>query len=211
MSNLSIFCLVALIAFPLGYGIFLTTQFENLTNASIKDKHAEFYTQLKLRNGRMVVLQPIWFLTRRLLLAIIVVFLGSTVIWQIALMTMTVITQVIILGRVAPFTLPNKTRFEMFSEGIVMLVMYHLICFTPFVPEVEMRFKLGYLVCASVCIHLLVSITILLTATYRDLRIKYFIRSAGKLHNKQRKVLQERLKKKRPVREKKLKARKRAV
>jgi len=53
----------------------------------------------------MVLLQPVWFLVRRLLLAFMVVFLNTALIWQVALMTATVFTQVIILGRVQPFVL----------------------------------------------------------------------------------------------------------
>jgi len=50
-------------------------------------------------------------------------------------MTMTVIVQVIILGRVEPFALKSTNSFEMFNEGTLLLVMYNLICFTPFVPD----------------------------------------------------------------------------
>jgi len=111
-------------------------------------------------------MQPIWFLVRRLLLAFMVVFLSTTVIWQISLMAMNVIVQVILLGRVAPFKNRFSNHYEMFSETIVMMVMYHLVCFTPFVPDLEVRFMLGYTVSAVICLHLLVSLGILAKATY---------------------------------------------
>jgi len=106
------------------------------------------------------------------------------VIWQIALMTMTIIVQVIILGRLQPFMWPSKTKYELFSEVVVMLVMYHLICFTPFVPDVDMRFRLGYSVCAIVIVHLAVSMGILLRITYLDLKKKYIHRNHSKVHKK---------------------------
>jgi len=106
------------------------------------------------------------------------------VIWQISLMTMTIIAQVIILGRLQPFMLPSKTMYELFSEVVVMLVMYHLICFTPFVPDVDMRFRLGYSVCAIVSAHLAVSMAILLRVTYYDLKKKNIRRNHSKIHKK---------------------------
>ena len=51
-----------------------------------------------------------------------------------------------------------------------MLVMYHLICFTPFVPDVDIRFKLGYLACSFVVLHLLISLFILLKSQITDFR-----------------------------------------
>jgi len=90
--------------------------------------------------------------------------------------------------------------YEMFSECIVMLVMYHLICFTPFVPDAEVRFRLGYSVCSVIAVHLLVSLGLLMRVTCRDLRMKYKVRNAAKAHDAQRKELQKELKKKAPTR-----------
>jgi len=158
----------------------------------------------------MVLLQPIWFLVRRLLLAVMVVFLDNTVIWQVALMTMTVVTQVIILGRVEPFALPSRVRYELFSECVVMLVMYHMICFTPFVSDLEVRFRLGYSVCTVVSVHLSYSLGILLKTTLKDLWRMYRIHNASKEHDKQRTELQKRLVKRAPsIRQKRLEKRKR--
>lgn len=101
--------------------------------------------------------------------------LSGTVIWQISLMTMTVIVQAIILGRLSPFS-EDRTAYEFYSEATVMVVMYHMICFTPFIPEVETRFYLGYLCIVVVCQHLFVSFYIIGKQTYREARILYLIR-----------------------------------
>jgi len=102
-----------------------------------------------------------------------VVFSGSTVFWQIAIMTATVVTQVIILGRVRPFTLPRQNYDELFNECTIMSVMYHFICFTPFMPDLEVRFYLGYSVCAVVSFHLVYSLFCILKASLRDSKMTY--------------------------------------
>ena len=92
MSLLSLITLIVLLAFPIGYWRFLNKRFDELETNEIKRRHSAFYKGLDLRNGRLVFLQPVWFMFRRLILAFIVVFLRGNVIWQIVLMTMTVIT-----------------------------------------------------------------------------------------------------------------------
>lgn len=170
MSLTTIGFLILLLAFPFGYGTYIWKNFNRFNVIEFFEKHSEFYKELNMRHGPMVLLQPIWFLVRRLVLATIVVFLGQTAIWQIALMTLTVITQVIILGRVEPFVDKNKMYFEFFSETIVMLVMYTLICFTPFLPDLEMRFRLGYICIGIISVHLLVSLFILGKGIFKDVR-----------------------------------------
>jgi len=39
-----------------------------------------------------VLLQPLWFLVRKIILSVIILHLDFTVIWQVALMTLTVVT-----------------------------------------------------------------------------------------------------------------------
>jgi len=99
-------------------------------------------------------------------------------------MTFNIILQVIILGRIQPYSISSQRRFEYFSETTLMLVMYHLICFTPFVPDLKVRFQLGYSVCGVICIYLAVAFFLLLKETYRNARMKYRIRKAKKEHDK---------------------------
>jgi len=200
-SSATLIFLAVLVGFPLLYGNYLLSKFDQLLHANVRERHGTFYDELNLRNGRMVLLQPVWFLVRRLLLAIIVVLLNTTVIWQISLMTFTVITQVIILGRVGPFGKKSKTSFEFFSEGILMLVMYHMICFTPFVPEVQVRFYLGYSVCAVVCFHLLISFGLMAKATFGELRSRHIKWKAMREYKTSRKALMKFWKERKVIRE----------
>jgi len=55
--------------------------FDQLSYGSFKRKHSAFYEELDLDNGKLVLLQPIWFLVRRLVLAVMVLFWRTTVIW----------------------------------------------------------------------------------------------------------------------------------
>jgi len=189
MSLLTIVVMLLLLAYPFYYYWLLVKNFEILTFKEFWYKYSAFYSDLKLGNGTLVLMQPVWFLIRRFLISLMVVCLNTTVIWQIALMTMNVIVQVIILGRVAPFAHGRTNKFELFSECMVMMVMYHLICFTPFVPDLQIRFKLGYVLIAVISLHLVVSLGILAKDSYRSVRNKRRLRNAAKAHDKQRQEL----------------------
>ena len=204
-SSVTLIALAILIGFPLLYGYYLLSIFEKLRLTKVRERHGAFYDQLNLRSGKMVLLQPMWFLVRRLLLAIIVVLLRTTVIWQISLMTLTVITQVIILGRVEPFLEKNTIRFEIFSEVILMLVMYHMICFTPFVSDIKVRVYLGYMVCAVVCFHLLISLGLLAKGTFGELRKRHTDWKVMKEYDGKRKALRKLIKERRIIRQEKRK------
>jgi len=88
-----------LLVFPFSIGFYLTN-YRDLDDPITKKKYGSFYRDLRLIEGKSVLLQPIWFLMRRFILAMAVVFKQFILIWQISLLTMTVVTQVIILGRV---------------------------------------------------------------------------------------------------------------
>jgi len=83
---------------------------------------------------------------------------------------MTVLVQVIILGRVEPFARKSTNSFEMFNEGTLLLVIYNFICFTPFVPDEVMRFNLGYVVCGVISANIVVNLAISVKATVKEAR-----------------------------------------
>ena len=107
----------------------------------------------------------------------------------------------IILGRVGPFVEKRKTSFELFSEVSLMLVMYHMICFTPFVPDVQVRFYLGYSVCAVICFHLLISFGLLANWNRGELRIRYIKWKGKREYTASRKALKKFWKERKVIRQ----------
>ena len=77
MSLLSLLVPFLLVGFIVGYALYFKKKFSE----SKRTPHSEFYKNLDLRKGREVLLQPFWFLVRRLILAMAVVFLDKGVIW----------------------------------------------------------------------------------------------------------------------------------
>lgn len=101
----------------------------------MKKKVAPFFAELDLRKGPIVMLHPIYFLLRRLLMASLVVFVRGYLIGQIFVKAMTIVGAVIMVGHLEALYTPQRRNWEFFNEIIIMMVLYTMICFSPFVPD----------------------------------------------------------------------------
>lgn len=98
------------------------------------------FEELSFNKGPGVLIYPFYFMFRRLLMAIIVVVFNNFLWMQIFLKVMSIITAVIIIGEAEYFESPFKRRMELANEILVMFMLYNMISFSPFVPEIETRF-----------------------------------------------------------------------
>ena len=71
---------------------------------------------------------------------------------------------------------------DIFNEAKLILMMYHIILFTPLVPEAETKFKIGYSCCGalviSVIINLLQMILEPVYLTKKRCKIRYALKRA---------------------------------
>ena len=66
--------------------------------------------------------------------------------------------QVVFVGMVAPYKTTKANKIELLNEVLTMFIMYHIFCFTDYVPEEEMRYRLGYSCLAFNFVHLALNI-----------------------------------------------------
>jgi len=81
-----------------------------------------------------------------------------------------ILTQMIVLmvyARIKPFSDKSQYRLHIFDELGVILLMYHLICYTDFVPEPETQFKVGWSMVAITALLIIpVNLFVLCVSTY---------------------------------------------
>ena len=63
---------------------------------------------------------------------------------------------------------------DFLNEVTIMFVLYCTICFSPFVPDIEVKFLIGYISCITVVAHLCVNLAYITTTTIK--MFIYFIR-----------------------------------
>ena len=106
------------------------------------------------------------------------------------LMAMQIVASVIIIGNVRPYLGSAKMYKEFFNETILMFVMYTIMCFSPWVADVDVRFFIGYITISCVCLHLFVNLFDIVGETYRNVRFSLLKRRAKKKYASQRQRLQ---------------------
>ena len=82
-------------------------------------------------------------------------------------MAATILAQIINIGYLRPFNggMPAN-RLETFNEVLLLLIMYTMMCFTDFVPDLETQYSIGYVACSLVVGHLLDNLEIMLTTSF---------------------------------------------
>ena len=136
------------------------------------------------------------------------VYYPETLIVQIYVMALQVTVQVTILGLVKPFVEPSKNRMEMLNEVLIMFTMYCMIIFTDFVPDVQVKFKVGYFECALITVHFAVYTFFILRDFIRDTRVKCLYCCSKKDMLEKQAERREKQNQRKPIREKILKERK---
>ena len=108
-------------------------------------------------------------------------------------MSSQIILQVIIVG-MGVFKDSSKRRLEYFNELILMMTMYTIICYSPWVQDVELKFYIGYVTIGFVILHLVINLFLIFRTTFIMLSNRCRRRMTMKTYKKSRSKLQKRLK-----------------
>ena len=136
--------------------------YSTLEDNKMRKRFGELYENLQLKSGKIVFLQPAFFLLRRLMLAFAIVIVQEVLIGQIYLIWGQCTIALCVMEYTYPFKTKNERRMELFNEVILVCVLYTMMCFTQFVPEVETKEKVGYVSSGLVALHFLVNLGIML-------------------------------------------------
>jgi FtsH-binding integral membrane protein len=127
-----------------------------------------YFEELDMRKGPIIVIQPTYFLLRRLLMAVLVVYARESLITQLFIKTMSIIAAVCLIGFVEALHTPSRRNFEFVNESIIMAVLYCMICFSPFVPDPNPRYTMGWVCCLLVGGHLGINIFLIFYKSIKD-------------------------------------------
>ena len=108
---------------------------------------------------------------RRMLLGIALCIVRKYFIWQTYIMVGQIMAGGIIIGTKV-YDSKMKTRMEFFNEIILMMTMYSIMCFSPFIFDAETKFYLGYITIAIVCLHLAVNFFLIFKGTFHEMKMK---------------------------------------
>ena len=97
---------------------------------------------------------------------------------------------IILVGVQRPFEKNTKNVTIVLEEATIIVIMYHIFCFTDWLPNLEVRHNLGYSVISCIMIHLFVFLIVTFATKIRSyirkLRRKKYIKEARKQAAKDR-------------------------
>ena len=113
--------------------------FTTLSDKSVMEIYGSLFSELRLESGRAVLLEPAFFLFRRLEMAFAIVVCRHILIVQVYLIWAQTTIAIYIIGFTDPYTSKAKAMIEIFNELTIVSVLYTVLCFSDFVPEEETK------------------------------------------------------------------------
>lgn len=84
-----------------------------------------------------------------------------------------IIFSIIMVGYIRPYSDPHAWKHQIGNEFLLLLVYYHMMCFTPFFPDFEKQFILGYSCVACVAGHLLWTMSYIIFFSFKQMSKEY--------------------------------------
>ncbi len=131
----------------------------HLKNKTFKARFGAAYEGLKEVDGEYITYE-LFFFYRRMLIITCVIYFDSSLITQFITVVVSGLAVVMLLSLRRPFKSPSRNRVEILEECAIMVTMYHIFCFTEFVPEPIVKHYIGYSLVACTLLHLAVYLSV---------------------------------------------------
>ena len=161
----------------------LYRQRHRLSERSFRFRFGSAYEGLRETDGHYMT-YSLFFFYRRSMIITCLLYFNSMIITQFFIVTMTGLATMILLTNTQPFRSRSRNRAEILEEVVIMVTMYHIFCFTDFIPDAVTKHYIGYSLIVCMLGHLL---TYLLCLAYlkckewkRALKMRYLKRQAKK-------------------------------
>ncbi len=141
-------------------------------NWIIKRRFGALLDGISLDKDLSFLTYPNYFMLRRFLMAVMLVVFRKFLWMQIFLKTITIMTAVILIVEADYFETRFRVRLEFSNEILIMIMLYIMIFFSPFVPDTEARFKMGYFCCSVEALALAVNIFFITTESLKAIILK---------------------------------------
>ena len=127
------------LVFPILAIRFMYSKFSKLNETACKSKYGEIYEGYNINDKSMLIYWGLDYL-RKVLLVLVVVMLQDQYWLQMFTLFMSSVFLIICNGYTNARTNSYDRKMDRFNEIKLIILMYHLMLFTQFVPDVEMRF-----------------------------------------------------------------------
>jgi hypothetical protein len=99
---------------------------------------------------------------------------------QFEIVALNIVVACFLLGSCRIFGERSQTKLAIFNEAFIMVLLYHFMCFTPFVSDMPARIQIGFSFCILESLNLLVNLLIISGSVCKGLIFKFKIWRAYK-------------------------------
>jgi len=117
-------------------------------------------------------LQPVIFVVRRLGIVLACVVLKDWIFFQVLVMIIMQVVATSFNAHVRPFLEHDKYHLEMLNELTVSLMVYHIICFTPYNQSIEAQDTMGWSLNLVLCGNLVINVGLIAISVFKDCMVK---------------------------------------
>lgn len=135
--------LCLLITLPVFSYLYLKKNRENLSRDDFKKPYGTLYMGLKENRPSAYMLNSL-FCGRRFVLAMTTIYLNSFLVSNIYVTLFGSLGMIKFFFDYTPYESPLLNRFEKVNEIFTLFINYYLFIFTEFVPDVQVRYTMGF-------------------------------------------------------------------
>jgi hypothetical protein len=165
--------LIVVFVFPIFCWVLLWTKFDHLKQDWAILRFGSTYASLRT-DSKQALLYNIFYMLRRLLIALIATFIKSHPYAQVQIIVFHCILMILYILAVKPFDLPLLNYTEIFNECSIISAAYHLFAFTDFLDDPHMQYEVGWSLIGVTLFNLSVNMLIMMWGTYHKLRRIYY-------------------------------------
>ena len=133
------------IVFIIGFGLlpfiiirFLNSNYDLLSKPAFRLRFGTLYDGIRINPERKVgsIFMLSFFYFRRLILAAAVVFIQKQLLLQIGAFLFTNLVKLAMLSSLKPYESRKLLRSELTNEIVSLFIVYHMVCFTDWIPDI---------------------------------------------------------------------------
>ena len=161
-NSLVMIIAVQLVVLPVMIFAYICPNYRKLKRSRMMDKFGAIYDMIDLKHKEVTaLLWSVFFLLRRILFSIGVLFMVDYPVFQILLFILPTLAVIVMIGLARPLATPFENKQEMYNNFSILLISYCLLCFTLFVPEPETRYNIAYVLILLTIQNIVVSLIII--------------------------------------------------
>lgn len=171
---MAIIILSLIVAMPFFVWALLWYRFDKLKEAQSKIAYGSTYMELRY-NNKFALLYNVVYMLRRLVFTAVANFLGNSPTLQVQLIVMHSVIVLMYIKLARPFESPLVNFMEVFNEFCILIAACHLFCFTEYLGDPNMQYKMGFSMIGVTVLNIVCNMLVMIVCTGIQLRLNYLI------------------------------------